>query len=331
MNDFRNFKRTILFLVLGLMQTKSIHAFCDVNPFCINPHKEDVFFCDLCSCSTGSGSLGFGTLSNANFMGVRYIYQNFESKDGIFSDSPITKETFNTYQLWAQIPINKSIFVSATLPYQNLNRSYADNTNENIHGIGDANIMGWYRYIFYKKQDENLVATDKEASGHSLKFGVGIKLPTGKFEESLADNVNPGFQVGTGSIDNVFSLGYSYGKYTYGVNALLSYYIKGENKNEYQFGNQFSYNINFYRAFSTKKANIMPFVAISGDVYNKIIQYDETLQDTDGSVVNTSIGAEVAVSKFIFGASYSKPISQNLFGDNVQSKQQLSVYINYAL
>ena len=327
MKDFQSFKVKIVLLILGVLFTSIINACCDRNPFCIND-KED---CDLCSCSTGSGSLGFGTLSNANFVGIRYIYQNFESRDGIFSNSPITKENFNTYQLWAQIPINKSIFISANLPYQNLKRSFESGNDDKINGFGDASVMGWYKLLFYKKQDKSLVTTAKEASGHSIRFGLGIKLPTGKFEESLADNVNPGFQVGTGSVDGVFSLGYSYGRDKYGVNTLVSYYAKGKNKNEYQFGNQFSYSVNLYRAFSTKKANIMPFISVSGDIYSKITQYGETLKDTDGSILNASLGSELAVKKFIFGASYSKPLSQNLFGGNVTSKQQVSVYVNYAL
>ena len=267
-----------------LLQTSIVKAHSIEKP--CNNHEPFKVMCDLCGCSTSSGSFGFGTLSNANFVGVRYIYQNFESRNGIFENSPISKETFNTYQLWAQIPINKSFYVSANLPYQDLTRNF-NNAKENINGLGDASIIGWYKLPFYKKQqkkegknekeneggreDEREVNFNKEreASGHSLQFGLGIKLPTGKFEESLADNINPGFQVGTGSVDGIFSLGYNYGGDKYGVNTLLSYYLKGENKNDYQFGNQFSYATNFYRAFSTEKMNIMPFVGVSGDVYKR--------------------------------------------------------------
>ncbi len=328
MKDFQNIKKVTVLLLLLLLQSNITKA-CNKNPFC-NNYKEYDFFCDLCSCSTSSGSLGFGTLSNKNFIGIRYVYQNFESKNGIFDNSPITKEHFNTYQLWAQIPLSENFFVSANLPYQNLKRIGIDG-NETIKGLGDISIVGWYKLIFYKKQKDQPILADKEASGHSLKFGLGVKLPTGKFEEELSDNINPGFQVGTGSFDGVFSLGYSYRKSKYGVNTLLSYYLKGENKNQYQFGNQFSYNANFYGVFSTKKMGIMPFIGVSGDVYNQITQYNETINDTNGSVLSASLGSELAVDKFVFGTSYSVPLRQHLFGDNVRSKQQLSVYINYAL
>lgn len=328
MNVLPNFKQIlliVLFLGFAKAEAHSLKSPCTT-------HQPLQVLCDLCGCSTSSGSFGFGTLSNANFVGVRYIYQNFESRNGIFEDSPLSKETFNTYQVWAQIPINDSFYVTASLPYQDLTRDF-NNIKENLNGIGDANIIGWYKHVFYKKEDETVInfSGEKIASGHSLQFGLGVKLPTGEFEQRLTDNINPGFQVGTGSVDGIFSVGYNYGSDTFGVNTLLSYYLKGENKNDYQFGDQFSYAVNFFTAIPKEKMNIMPFVGLSGDRYDTITQYGETLKDTDGSILNASIGSELAIEKFIFGASYTLPVSQNLFGDNVQSKQRLSLYVNFAL
>jgi len=330
MKDLQSFKSVIILSLLVVLTINKIDAH-EIKTPCSN-HETFSFFCDLCGCSTSSGSFGFGTLSNANFVGVRYIYQNFESRNGIFENSPKSKETFNTYQLWAQIPVTDAFYLTANVPYQDLNRTF-NNTTENISGLGDSSVMGWYKYAFYKKKEEKDVDfnAEKEASGHSLQFGLGVKLPSGKFEERLTDNINPGFQVGTGSIDGIFSLGYNYGGNKFGVNTLLSYYLKGENENDYQFGNQFSFATNFYTAYSTEKMNIMPFIGVSGDVYNKIKQYGETINDTDGTIINSSIGSELAIEKFIFGASYTLPISQSLFGDNVESKQRFSVYVNFAL
>ncbi|KJD33672.1 hypothetical protein PK35_06970 [Tamlana nanhaiensis] len=318
---------TILFLLLvSLSQASTIDP-----PTSYFSQYEFDFDCDLCGCSTGSGSFGFGTLNNANFVGVRYINQQFESKNGVFTNSPVSKETFNTYQLWAQVPINTSFYVSVNVPYQDLNRSLND-TNENLNGIGDASIIAWYKLPFYKKvSNEEFEATEKENSGHSLQFGLGVKLPTGKFEEALVDRVNPGFQVGTGSLDAIFSLGYNYAADKFGVNTLLSYYLKGENKNEYKFGNQFSYATKFFTAFAVKKAMIMPFLGVSGDVFNKIEQYGETINDTNGAILNSSLGTEFVVNRCIFGVNYTLPVSQNLFGGNVKSKNRLSLYFNFAL
>ncbi|SFD19794.1 hypothetical protein [Algibacter pectinivorans] len=334
MKDSQNFNKISLFVIAFIMNIHAIKATEIDPPFDTYKHVFEPFgvTCDLCGCSTSSGSFGFGTLSNSNFVGIRYIYQSFESKDGIFSNSPTTKETFNTYQLWAQLPINDVFYLSLNVPYQDLNRAYENGYKENLNGLGDSSIMGWYKLQFYKKESDSLTfSTERMASGHSLQFGVGVKLPTGKFEEALADNVNPGFQVGTGSVDGVFAIGYNYGSNKFGVNTLMTYYLKGENKNDYQFGNQFSYSTNFFTAFSKKNYNIMPFIGFSGDVYDKITQYNETLADTDGKILSGTIGSEVAIEKFIFGTNYTLPLSQNLFGGNVKSKNRFSIYVNFAL
>ena len=332
MKDFQNSKKHIILVLVFIMQIMVANADSNKPPCTSHNYNPLKVMCDLCGCSTSSGSFGFGTLSHANFIGLRYIYQNFESKDGIFENSPESKETFKTYQLWAQLPVNESLYVSVNLPYQDLSRKRLNTNTENLNGIGDASAIGWYKLKFYKKESDSLTFnTAREPSGHSIQFGLGVKLPTGKFEEALADNVNPGFQVGTGSIDGVFSVGYNYGTNIFGLNTLMTYYVKGENKNDYQFGNQFSYSANFFTAISRETYNIMPFVGISGDVYNNIKQYGETLADTDGKIINATIGSELALEKFIFGLNYTLPVSQALFGGNVQSKNRFSIYVNVAL
>lgn len=328
MNVFQNIKTYCVLLFLSFNITVSL-----ANN--TNPCKHDSYFkvlCDLCGCATSSGSFGFGTLSNSNFIGVRYIYQNFESKNGIFDNSPISKENFNTYQLWAQIPINKNFYLSANLPYQHLSRDF-NIVEESINGIGDASLIGWYKFIFYKKEEESTINfnNQKQPSGHSIQIGLGAKLPTGKFEQRLTDNINPGFQVGTGSLDGILSLGYNYGGNKIGVNTLLSYYLKGENKNDYQFGNQISYSANFYTVLKTTKINFMPFLGVSGDHFEKITQYNEKLNETDGYIIYSSLGTEIAFKNYIIGTSLTLPISQDMFGGNVTSKQRFSFYLNYAL
>jgi len=75
----------------------------------------------------------------------------------------------------------------------------------------------------------------------------------------------------------------------------------------------------------------MPFVGVSGDVYDNIKQYNEILADTDGHILNTTLGSELALEKIIFGIQYTLPVAQNLFGGNVTSKNRWSVYVNFAL
>ncbi|WP_347373948.1 hypothetical protein [Aequorivita sp. Q41] len=339
MNDFQNIKITqftftLILLLLGFGSAKaSMHSkdTLSSNSFHFIYLEDD---CDLCGCTTSGGSASFGDLSLSNFIGLRYIYQNFESRDGIFNNSPKSKEQFNTYQIWGRVPLSESFFLSAIIPYQDLTRDF-NNRTEHINGLGDINIMGWYQFKLYKKKQETAGEMDfvveRERSNHTLNFGLGLKLPTGEFEERLSDKINPGFQVGTGSLDVFSTLVYGYKKSNVGFVTTLAYYLKTENKNDYRFGNQFSYAAATFYDLNFEKSILKPMLGISGDVYGSIEQFGEELAETNGSIFNGSIGSEFVSGKFLFGVKYTLPIDQNLFGGNVESKNNLSFYLNYAL
>lgn len=316
MNAFQNFNGPIKIVVLlgFLLSVGTTHA------------------CDLCSCATTSGSSAFGDLSMSNFIGFRYMYQHFESRDGIFENSPRSEEQFHTYQLWGKIPICESVYLSTVVPFQDLTRTF-ENRSEHINGLGDISIMGWYQFELFKKRNNEDVDfnTIKSVPNHSLHLGLGIKLPTGKFEEALTDKVNPGFQVGTGSIDVFPTIIYAFVKNDFGIVANASYYFKSENKNDYKFGNQFSYAASVFYGLDTKLMIIKPFVGISGDAYNEIEQFGEVLKDTDGNILNGSIGSEFSRGKFLLGAKFTLPIQQNLLNETVEFQNQLSLYLNFSL
>ncbi len=333
---FQNFNLRTAFLgVLFLFHPLRNEAK-TIPPTCNHIHSPLKVFCDLCGCSTSSGSSGFGTLDNLSFVGLRYMYQDYESRDGIFSNSPTSQEQFNTYQVWGRIPVNEAFSLNLIVPYQDLYRNFEDRT-EHINGLGDVTVLGWYQLKFFKKHkahdevDFNHEAEERELSAHRLNLGMGLKLPTGEFEERLTDRINPGFQVGTGSLDAVFSVMHSYSKNKLGVNTSATYYLKTENKNEYRFGNQFSFSSNMHYNLPLKKSAFSPFLGVSGDVYDAIKQFGEDLPDTNGTIVNGTFGTEFMISKFIVGANYTIPLSQNLFGDNVTSKKRVMLYLNYIL
>ncbi|MEM6721953.1 MAG: hypothetical protein AAF611_21675 [Bacteroidota bacterium] len=288
--------------------------------------------CDLCGCTTSSGNTSFGNLGMSNFVGLRYIYQSYRSQNGIFINSPRSEEQFNTLQLWGWMPVHKSFYVSTIIPYQDLTRNF-QNSSEQISGLGDITVMGWYQFNIKKKLKDAAVFenVDRIDSGHAINFGIGIKAPTGAFEERLTDRINPGFQVGTGSWDFITSALYTYAKDKIGFNTTVSYYLKSENKNNYKFGNQFSFSSNAFYKLSTPKMDISPFVGISGDFYDAIEQYGETIADTDGYLYNASVGTEVNLRKLQIGGKFTIPVKQNLFGGNVDARNRVSIYLNYSL
>src|SRR5690606_20888365 len=112
--------------------------------------------------------------------------------------------------------------------------------------------------IFKKRPEGVDFNIEREASSHRLNLGIGVKLPTGAFEGMLTDRINPGFQVGTGSLDGIFSILHSYSENKLGINTSATYYLKTENKNEYRFGNQFSLSSNLYYNMPMKNSAFSP-------------------------------------------------------------------------
>src|SRR3970040_2811289 len=101
------------------------------------------FDCDACGCSASGGSMGFSSMLNNNFVGLRYLNQSYSSRDGIFANSPWVDENFNTVHIWTKIPITEKIQISALVPYHFHNRELSTGT-ESIKGLGDISVMAMY-------------------------------------------------------------------------------------------------------------------------------------------------------------------------------------------
>ena len=279
--------------------------------------------CDACGCSANGGSLGFSSMFNNNFIGVRYFNQSYTSKDGIFNNSPWVDETFNTVQIWARIPITTKLQLTALVPYHSHNRERSTG-DENIKGLGDITILAMY--TIYETTRDSTVFT------HKLQLGGGFKAPTGKFDEANnKGSVNPGFQVGTGSWDYLLNTEYVLKKGQLGLNSMLNYAFKMKNKKDYQFGNQLNYGSTLFYLFDWDQIKLVPQLGIAGEVYKGNTQHGLDVPDSAGDVVFGKFGFEAGRNKFSVGANVMLPINQNLSNAKVESNYRWSVNLNYSL
>ena len=297
---------------------------------------NDAYFCDACGCAGSGGSMGFGKVNGGNFVGVRYVYQYYRSKDGIYNNSPWVDEHFNTIQLWANVPINEKVTISAIMPYHFHNRKFADNTVQSLNGIGDASVIAFYN--IFKPNVDGFLPEQQKAFKSSLDFGIGVKLPLGAYNrENNEGSVNPGFQVGTGSWDIILAGNYNLTYKSWGSTISANYTIKSENDQQYQFGNQTNYGVNIYRDFSwvslktIKPISIIPFAGIAGEIYDKNKNYGELVPNTEGNVHFGKLGMEAGYGKITAGLNYMFPILQHLNNENVKAKSRLGISLNYTL
>ena len=279
--------------------------------------------CDACGCAASGGSMGFSSMLNSNFVGVRYFNQSYTSRDGIFANSPWIDESFNTVQVWARIPVTPKIQLAALIPYQFHERALTTGT-ENIQGLGDISVIATYS-VYQTEKDSTLFT-------HNLQVGVGVKIPTGKFNEANnSGSVNQSFQVGTGSFDYLFVTEYVIKKKDLGLNAMLNYTLKTENKKNYQYGNQLNYGSALFYLLDFDTVKLMPQLGIAGEVYESNKQYGNVLPDTSGAILFSKFGLEAGKDKFSIGINAMFPINQNLSSGRIEANYRWSVNLNYTL
>jgi hypothetical protein len=277
--------------------------------------------CDACGCSASGGGMGFSSMLNQNFVGVRYMYQSYRSRD-IFNNSPWVDENFNTVQAWARIPVFKNFQVSALVPYHFNNRTPSTG-KETIEGIGDITVLGLYT-VYQTHKDSTVFV-------HTLQAGAGVKAPTGKYNSANNGSVNPSFQLGTGSWDYMLAAEYVIKHKKWGLNTMLNYTIKTENDENYKFGNQFNYGSTLFYVFDKSKVTLVPQAGIAGEVYATNKQYGEDVINTKGDVIFGRAGLEAGAGKFSLGVNAMLPINQNLTGGRVESNYRLAINLNYSL
>ncbi|WP_269685561.1 transporter [Flavobacterium lacustre] len=314
----------ILFLVIFQMANAAEKdSLISVNPFSkYHLFLEEEDDCDACGCSASGGSMGFASMLNSNFVGVRYFNQQYKSSDGLYSNSPWYKENFNTVQVWARVPVSENIQISALIPYH-FHDKETSSGNKNIDGVGDVTVLAMYR-LYQTHKDSTFFV-------HTLQMGGGIKMPTGKFNEVNSGSLNPSFQVGTGSWDYLLATEYILRRKQFGLNAMFNYVLKTENQKNYRFGNQFNYAGTFFYLYEKNDFSIVPQLGLAGEVYESNYQHSQKLKDTSGEILFGKLGFEVGKDRFSIGANAMLPIYQNLTGGNVEANYRWSINFNYSL
>lgn len=287
-----------------------------------SPIPEKIM-CDACGCSASGGSMGFASMLNSNFVGVRYFNQEYKSRNGLYSNSPWYKENYNTTQIWARIPVYKNIQITALIPYHFHNRE-TPTEEQNISGLGDITILAMYR-LYQTHKDSTIFV-------HTFQAGGGIKFPTGKFDEANnLGTVNQSYQIGTGSWDYQLVTEYIIKRNKIGLNTTLNYTIKTTNDKFYRYGNQFNYSGTFFYLHEKNNFSFAPQIGFAGEVYESNYQHKQILNDTAGNILFGKIGFEMGKKKLSVGANTMLPINQNLSNGNLEANYRWSINVNYSL
>jgi hypothetical protein len=279
----------------------------------------NVWACDLCGCANGSAFVGLTPRAGTQFIGLRYRYRTFDSH--LNSVLLKTRETYQTAELWGRFYPIKNVQIMAFLPYNSNHQVMKYSGTETMkNGIGDAIVLAHVNVF-----NSFLDTTNTSHIYQSLMIGGGVKLATGKFEYGYEDEINPNFQLGTGSTDFLLSAVHTIKIHGWGVNTELGGRISTKSNDKYRFGNRINGSVTGFYSKNWGVFSIMPNGGALVDYGFRDIKEGVRNSQTGGISVLANTGIEIYYRRFNVGASYRLPVYQNLGEGELKSLPQYSV------
>lgn len=280
--------------------------------------------CDVCGCASSSFSLGLLPSSNHHFIGLRTSMRTFRTTHpplfGI--QEPSSSEFFTTTELLGRWKINQRFQLIGVVPYI-INTQESVERKLLIQGIGDVTVLG--NYVFIENTD-SLTRNFKQAG----TFGLGVKAPTGRYDNTNVNNRN--MLPGSGTVDFLATLNYSLQKGSWGYLTESSFNYKTANKYDYQFGHALgTSHMAFYRWVLNENLRILPQLGFG---YNHNFRDRIKGKVTDdsfngGTLFNAQATLAVLYKNWAVSASYFQPLYQDLGNGYVDQLTSFRFGINY--
>ncbi len=289
--------------------------------------------CDICGCGVGSYYLGILPEFNKRFAGFRYQHKALQTHLGPTGNrTPLTNdEVYESIELWTAWNLGEKWRIMAILPY-NFNRREIPSAGETGRkdGLGDVALMGYYRLF-----ETTTVTSNYKFFVHSLWAGVGVKAPTGMYDQAEQASASQGspnnFQLGTASTDFMLNAAYDARLMDLGMNVNVNYKINTQNTYDFRYGNKLTANSLVYYKFNIKnKVRIAPNVGLMYERQQKDELYGRYNVAQSGGYVFTLIGGvELNLGKISLGFNYQSPASQNLAEGRVLAGNRLMTHLSF--
>lgn len=280
--------------------------------------------CDICGCSLGGLSYGILNQHYQDFIGLRYSHAKFNAfidHNSQYLEPEFSEDTYQRMEILGRIGLTERLSLNLQLPYLSNNM---DGSHQKVKssGLGDPTMMLYFSPKLKMPKEESLWS-------NVVQVGVGLKLPLGEHQKE--DNgviINRNFQMGSGSLDYIFSTNYTLNYSTWAVNLESSYKLNSKNNDDYKIGNQFNYSVYLLKYLTIKDKLVLPFAGVYHEsaARHKEGNYEEF--NTGGRALFATIGTQVTLNRITLNFQYQSPLNQNYNSESIaqiQSNDRFSI------
>lgn len=278
--------------------------------------------CEVCGCSSTSGSIGIIGSSNYHLVGFNFNGRSFNSTHpDIFGHGDVenSSEFFIQGNLLAKFQVSKRFQVYTNIPYA-YNRQKREGKTSITQGLGD--ITASTRFLAFSKVD----TVTKRAL--SFQIGAGIKAPTGKYSRDAHETTN--MYPGTGSWDFPFNLNLFFQSKKWNIQFENLFNLTTQNNVKYKFGN--AYQSVIYGGYKIKAGRgiISTGIGVQFD-YLFHSEIDGSSKDTynGGHLLTVLPGINFEFNRIFASIRYFQPLLQNLSKGYTKNNGQMSISIYY--
>ena len=288
--------------------------------------------CASCGCSVNSAwdTYGYSTQSGFKLDAIYSYIDQEQLRTGINKISPdkvplgqeLEKSTrTSTETLGLTYDINPDWGVNLQLPlitrdHSTLGEDHMSFDHSSITTLGDMKVLGRYQGLL---------------PDHSLGFELGLKLPTGKFDQTFAsgDALDRGLQAGSGTTDLIAGV-YYFGELgtDWGYFGQATVQTALNSRQDYRPGTAENLTLGVrYMGFG----RIIPQLQVNGRIANRDTGMQADNFDSGGSLVYITPGVSVTLTKEAsFYGLVQIPVYQNVNGYQLSPTWTLTLGVRIA-
>ncbi len=278
--------------------------------------------CDACGCGIGSVYWGILPNNNLHYLGLWWQHQRFKTHlDHDDALHPESLEYFNTLELRGRFYLSDRFSITALVPV-GFHRRQQLGEWVDLRGLGDVSLLGNFRLF---DSSDSLSRRIR----HRFELGAGVKLPTGTFRHLDAENeVNPNFQLGSGTWDLLFSANYTALLGKLGMQTNLTYKWNTTNADDYRFGHRLNGTLMLFYRQGNPSLEWMPNLGLYGEWGGQDVQYGYWQTNTGGHLMMANAGVEFYAGRCNWGVSYLHPLAQHWSAGQVNARSRASAHFS---